>query len=131
MDQLFIFSSAEKRALEIEEWLQTQTPGLRLLAEQWVNVLRDCGDDVDELIHDGYPVLCVTQTAFAYVAAFKAHVNVGFYRGAELDDPAGLLEGNGRFMRHVKLRPEATVDEDALRALIASAYSDMQRRIEA
>lgn len=43
-----------------------------------------------------------------------AHVNVGFFRGAELADPDGLLEGSGRFMRHVKLRPGLNIDHDAL-----------------
>jgi hypothetical protein len=38
---------------------------------------------------------------------FTAHVNVGFFRGAELSDPNGLLQGTGKFMRHVKLRPGA------------------------
>ena len=50
-------------------------------------------------------------------------MNVGFFLGARLADPAGLLEGTGRYMRHVKLRPGAQVDEQALAALIRAAYS--------
>jgi len=107
-------------------------PGeLRAIARRWFEVIRQCGDDVRELLHDGHPTACVEGAAFAYVNAFTAHVNVGFFRGAELADPKGLLEGTGRFMRHVKLKPGHEVDGQALRGLIHVAYADFRRRLEA
>ncbi len=93
--------------------------------------MRDCGDDVRELLHDGHPTACVGNAAFAYVNAFTAHVNVGFFRGAEIADPDGLLEGTGKFMRHVKLRPERDVGTTALTRLIETAYTDMKRHLKA
>jgi hypothetical protein len=105
-------------------------PGaLGTIAQRWFEVMRACGDDVRELLHDGHPTACVVDAAFAYVNAFKAHVNVGFFRGAEIADPAGLLEGTGKFMRHVKLRPERQVDAAALTKLIETAYADMVKRV--
>ena len=104
---------------------------LGAIARRWFEVMRDCGDDVRELLHDGHPTACVAEAAFAYVNAFKAHVNVGFFRGAEIADPDGLLEGTGRFMRHVKLGPERDVDAAALRRLIEGAYTDMKARLKA
>jgi hypothetical protein len=104
---------------------------LGAIARHWFDVIRDCGDDVRELLHDGHPTACVADAAFAYVNAFKAHVNVGFFRGAELADPAGLLEGTGKYMRHVKLRPDGDIDASGLIRLIESAYADMKRRLEA
>jgi len=101
---------------------------LGAIAQRWFEVMRDCGDDVRELLHDGSPTACIGDAAFAYVNAFKAHVNVGFFRGAEIADPEGLLEGTGKFMRHVKLRPERAVDATTLRKLIETAYSDMKVR---
>lgn len=71
----------------------------------WFERMRDCGTDVRELLHDGCPVVCVGDAPFAYVNAFKAHASVGFFYGAMLADPAGLLEGEGKRMRHAKLRP--------------------------
>jgi hypothetical protein len=73
----------------------------------------------------------VDDAAFGYVNVFKAHVNVGFFRGAEIADPHGILEGTGKFMRHVKLRPEQDVDAAALIGLIETAYTDMKRRVKA
>ena len=104
---------------------------LGAIAQRWFGVMRNCGDDVRELLHDGHPTACVGDAAFAYVNAFKAHVNVGFFRGAEIADPEGRLEGNGKFMRHVKLRPERDVDATTLMKLIETAYSDMRARLKA
>ena len=109
-----------------------QHPGdLGAIARRWFEVMRKCGNDVRELLHDGHPTACVTDAAFAYVNAFKAHVNVGFFRGAEIADPAGLLEGTGKYMRHVKLGPDHDVDARALDNLIEAAYADMKARVEA
>lgn len=91
--------------------------------------MRECGDEVRELMHDGCPVACVADVAFGYVNVFKAHVNVGFFLGSELHDPAGLLQGTGRRMRHVKVRPGENLDSAALVALIGAAYGDVKRRL--
>ena len=104
---------------------------LGAIARHWFRAMRDSGDDVRELLHDGHPTACVGDAAFAYVNAFKAHVNVGFFRGAEIADPEGLLEGTGKFMRHVKLRPERDVDAATLMKLIETAYTDMKGRLKA
>jgi len=104
---------------------------LGAIAQRWFEVMRECGDDVRELLHDGHPTACVGDAAFGYVNAFRAHVNVGFFRGAEIADPERLLEGTGKFMRHVKLRPESDVDATALMKLIETAYTDMKARLKA
>jgi len=100
------------------------------MAEKWWRVMRACGDEVRELLHDGCPVACLGDAPFAYVNIFKSHVNVGFFQGASLRDPAGMLEGSGRFMRHVKLRPGAAVDNEALERLIELAFENMKGRVE-
>ena len=122
------FPSSVKRDPAIEVWMREHSDELGAIAQRWFAVMRECGDDVRELLHDGHPTACVGDAAFAYVNAFKAHVNVGFFRGAEIADPAQLLEGTGKFMRHVKLRPEADVNAPALMKLIEIAYPDMKRR---
>jgi len=131
MTQLLRFPGAVKRDPAIEKWLKAHPGELGAIAQRWFAVMRQCGGDVRELLHDGHPTACVGDAGFAYVNAFKAHVNVGFFRGAVLPDPAGLLEGTGKFMRHVKLGPGRDVDATALQQLIASAYADMQERVRA
>jgi hypothetical protein len=125
---LLRFPSAVPRDHHIDAWMRKHEGGLGAIARRWFDVMRGCGDDVRELLHDGHPTACVGDAAFGYVNAFTAHVNVGFFRGAEIPDPAGLLEGTGKLMRHVKLRPDRAVDSAALEELIRTAYADMQRR---
>src|SRR5688500_3795043 len=129
MSRLLRFPSAVERDPAIKAWMDEHPGELGAIAQRWFEVMRDCGDDVRELLHDGHPTACVADAAFAYVNAFKAHVNVGFFHGAELADPAGLLEGTGKHMRHVKLRPDGEIDAAALARLIESAYTDMKRRL--
>ncbi len=131
MNQILRFSSSVKRDPAIDAWMKEHSGELGAIARHWFDVMRERGNDVRELLHDGHPTACVADAAFAYVNAFTAHVNVGFFRGAELADPAQLLEGTGKYMRHVKLRPEGDVDASALIELIETAYTDMKGRLKA
>lgn len=108
--------------------MESQSAELGMIARRWFEIMRGCGDDVREILHDGHPTACVGDAAFGYVNVFTSHVNVGFFLGTEIEDPAGLLVGSGRFMRHVKLRPETDVDPEALTQLIKTAYFDMKER---
>ena len=128
MTQLMRFPSAVRRDPAVEAWFAGHDE-LRWRVQPWFEAMRGCGPDVRELIHDGWPTACAGDAAFGYVAAFKAHANVGFYQGASLPDPARLLEGSGWRMRHLKLRSAGAVDEAALGELIAAAYRDMQARV--
>ena len=131
MSQLLRFSGSARRDPAIEAWMREHSGELGAIARRWFEVMRACGGDVRELLHDGHPTACIGDAAFGYVNAFRAHVNVGFFRGAEIADAAGLLEGTGKFMRHVKLAPERDVDAAALIRLIETAYADMKRRLKA
>lgn len=128
MTTIFRLAGANKRDPTIEEWL-SKTDALTVMARIWFKKMRACGEDVLELMHDGCPVVCVEDAPFAYVNVFKSHTNVGFFHGAHLDDPAGLLEGSGKNMRHVKLKPGHEPDPIALGNLIHAAYLDIKLRL--
>ena len=131
MPQVLRFSGTVKRDPAIARWMNMHSDELGTIACGWFEAMRRCGGDVREVLHDGCPTACVGSAAFAYVNAFKFHINVGFFRGAELTDPKGLLEGTGRFMRHVKLGPGRLVNAAALQKLIDTAYTDMKPRLRA
>ena len=124
---LLRFPTAVKHDPAIDEWF-TARGQLGVIASRWFAVMRNCGDDVRELLHDGHPTACLGDAAFGYTNAFTAHVNVGFFRGAQLEDPDGILEGTGKFMRHVKIFPQIEVDEQVLTEMIERAYADMKKR---
>jgi hypothetical protein len=124
MEDVLRFDGSTRRDAAVDAWLDQQPGELGAMARTWFARFRACGDDVREIMHDGCPVACIADVPFGYVNVFRAHMNVGFYRGAGLDDPNSLLEGNGKRMRHVKLRPGHEPDTATLTALIAAAYHD-------
>jgi hypothetical protein len=128
--ELLRFNSAVERDPAIDAWIKQHPGELGAIARQWFEMMRKCGDEVRELLHDGCPVACLGDAPFGYVNAFTSHVNVGFFQGASLPDPARLLQGSGKFMRHVKLRPGTVTDAGALARLIERAYSDIKARVE-
>ena len=129
MNKLLRFPTAVKRDPGVDAWFCKADDELRRMGHPWFEQMRDCGADVRELLHDGHPTACVRDAPFGYVNAFSAHVNVGFFYGAALEDPAGLLQGTGKRMRHVKLHWAQQVSTDALSALIAAAYRDILVRL--
>ena len=128
--QILRFNGAVERDPAIEAWMKEHRGELGAIAREWFEPMRKCGDEVRELLHDGCPVACLGDAPFGYVNVFTSHVNVGFFHGASLPDPARLLQGTGKFMRHVKLRPGTPINEAALSRLIDSAYEDIKSRVE-
>jgi hypothetical protein len=127
---LFRIDGAVERDPAIERWMKQYRGELGEIARRWFEVMRVCGDEVREVLHDGAPTACLGDVAFGYVNVFTAHVNVGFFQGAALSDPAALLEGSGKRMRHVKLKAGTGIDEGALHRLIEDAYADIKARVE-
>ncbi len=127
---LFRLNGALRHDPAIDAWLKNHSGELGSIANRWFQVMRKCGDEVRELMHDGCPVACLGDVPFAYVNVFTVHVNVGFFQGSKLPDPAHLLQGAGKFMRHVKLKPAAPANTAALTTLIHAAYADIKSRIE-
>jgi hypothetical protein len=129
-NDLLTFNGAIQRDPAIDTWFKEHGGDLGAIARHWFELMRNCGDEVRELLHDGCPVACLGDAPFGYVNVFTSHVNVGFFQGASLPDPAGLLQGGGKFMRHVKLRPGTAIDAASLSRLIEAAYANIKARVE-
>ena len=129
MDDFLRFPSTVRHDPSVDAWLRAQPGELGALARTWFAHLRQCGEDVRELMHDGCATACVQDAGFGYVAVYRDHVNVGFFLGALLDDPARLLEGTGKRGRHVKLWAGRAVDSRHLEQMIGAAYGDMRSRL--
>jgi len=128
--ELLRFDGTVERDPAVNAWLKKHKGELGAIARQWFEAMRKCGDEVRELMHDGCPVACLGDAPFGYVNVFASHVNVGFFHGAALADPTRLMEGTGKHMRHVKLRPGTATNAAALSDLIEAAYSDVKARVE-
>ena len=128
--ELLRFDGAVERDAAIDAWMKEHAGELGAIAQKWFEVMRKCGDEVRELLHVGSPTAWLGDAAFGYVNVFTSHVNVGFFQGASLPDPARLLHGTGKFMRHVKLKPGTATNAAALSRLLETAYSDIKARVE-
>jgi hypothetical protein len=128
--ELLRFNSAVERDPAIDAWMKEHAGELGAIAHKWFAVMRKCGDEVRELLHDGCPVACLGDAPFGYVNVFTSHVNVGFFHGAALADPGRFLQCTGKLMRHVKLKSGTATNAAALGSLIDAAYSDIKARVE-
>lgn len=129
MEKLLLYTGKDIQDLTMDTWLKGKSQELRPLAVKWFNEIKHCGNDVQDIFHDGYPIGCVNNAPFAYVNAFSYHVNVGFFYGVDLIDKNGILEGNGKRMRHVKIKPGQGYDEAEITNLIKAAYIDIKKRL--
>ncbi len=64
---------------------------------------------------------------FCYIGLYARHVNLGFFYGADLDDPEGLLGGTGKALRHIKLTDAAAVDQPGIRRLVEQASTHLPK----
>src|SRR6516162_2648423 len=79
--ELLRFNGTVERDPAIDAWMNEHAGELGTIAREWFEVMRQCGDEVRELLHDGCPVACLGDAPFAYVNVFTSHVNVGFLSG--------------------------------------------------
>lgn len=128
-DALFTLKTAPGQDPAIDDWLFHQPDALRAIARELIETIRALAPDARETMHDGFPTWCLEDAAFVYVAAFRAHVNLGFFHGADLPDPGRRLTGSGKRMRHVKLKTLEDVAATGAAALIREARDDMRRRL--
>lgn len=129
MTKLLKYYGSDLQDIHVNDWLAEKPEALRPVAQKWFTAIENSGSETVCIFHDNYPIGCVDQAPFAYVNAFTSHVNLGFFYGATLPDPAGLLEGSGKHMRHIKLRPGEEPDEHALLNMIELAYADILQRL--
>src|ERR1044071_6684605 len=73
---LLRFDGAVVRDPAIDAWMKQHDGELGAIAHRWFEVMRKCGDEVRELLHDGCPVACLGDAPFGYVNVFTSHVNV-------------------------------------------------------
>ena|SRR5687768_3002541 len=109
-------------------------PSISALALAARRAVLAAAPDAAELAYDAYNAVALAFTftgrqreAFAHIAAYSGHVNLGFNQGATLPDPHGRLRGTGKFIRHVRLNTDGDLADAAVRALIEAAVTSAAR----
>jgi len=93
----------------IDEYVHLLTTPQKEVAAQLRGIIRTHYPQLREDIKWHVPVYSLDKTSVVSIEGFKAHVNLKFFKGTRLQERAGILEGTGKGVRHIKFRsPEET-----------------------
>lgn len=104
----------------VNQYIQMQEEWAAEIIKEIRSIIGEYAPNSTETIKWAQPVY-EEEGPFAFIKAFKKNVNFGFWRGVQLDDPRGLLQGTGEKMRHIKVFSVNEIDRDAFGALVGQA----------
>jgi len=123
---------AETRFGTFEDLTATAEPEMRPIAHRLREIIVEVDPKAVEVVRlgDGAATYGVgpkkMSEGYTYIMPYKKWVNLGFYMGAALPDPAGIMEGTGKKLRHVKIRSVEDAARPAIRALIEAALAELR-----
>lgn len=119
--------TSPKKGQSVDEHIADLEPWQAEIAAALRKLVREAEPGLSEAIKWGQPVF-EAGGPVCYIKPFKSHVNFGFWRGAELDDPEGLLEVGGSKMGHVKLEKKDEIRQKPLQDFVRQAV-ELNRRL--
>jgi len=121
---------AQRPPAELRKFLEAYDPAIARLYLAARKAVLEAAPDANELIYDAYNAVTTAYSfteslgeAFCHVAAYRAHVNLGFNRGASLPDPERILVGKGARIRHVRIVAAADLERVGIRSLLRAAIA--------
>jgi hypothetical protein len=109
-------------ASAVKAYLAKLKPAARMVSQTLRQLVLEAVPGIQESLKWGMP--CYSHNGMVcYISPAKAHVSFGFYRGTELTDPQGLLEGEGNKMRHVKVRSPEDIRAEQFSAWVREAVA--------
>jgi hypothetical protein len=110
-----------KRYATFDEYLADQAPRNRPIIRALRRLVKRAAPHLRESVKWGNGCWLKGNVPVSYVYSDPDGVQFGFFRGAALKDPKGLLQGKGKFVRHIKVAGPSEIDEDTFRALLRQA----------
>ena len=104
----------------VDSWMAELDPSLRDIAQALRELILQAAPGIAESIKWNTPNYAKGGSA-CYLAANKGHINLGFFNGAGLPNPDGLIEGTGEKMRHIKVRKPEDIRPDVFTSLVQEA----------
>jgi hypothetical protein len=123
-------------AAQLDVFLARFDPDVVSMARATLRRVRELAPGAIALVYDAYNALSVPfssseqlRDAFVAVVVYPRHVNLAFNRGAELDDPERLLQGEGKLIRHIRATPGVLANEEVARLVrVASENAGLELR---
>ncbi len=119
---------------EYLKFLRPYAPGIVELALATRRLVLEEAPGAVELIYDAYNAVVAGYSftgrpsdGFIHIPVYASWVNLGFHRGSELDDPERVLQGNGRWIRHIRIAEQADLDRPVVRAFVRAAVARAKR----
>ena len=110
-----------KKYASFDDYLDDQPPKHRTIIRALRKFVKRPEPELEESVKWGNGCWVKGKAFISYVYSAPDHVQFGFVRGSSLKDPKGLLEGNGQYVRHVKVRKSADIDEKVFKAFLRQA----------
>ncbi len=110
-----------KKYAGFAEYLADQPPKNRTIIRALRKFTKGVAPALEESVKWGNGCWLKDKVPVAYVYSAPDYVQFGFFRGSSLKDPRGLLEGDGQYVRHIKVRKPSDIDEAAFAALLRQA----------
>jgi hypothetical protein len=107
--------------------LAAYDPAIADLALALRQIVLEEAPDASESIYQVYTVAIwfhfseKMKDAFCYITTHARHVNLGFPRGATMPDPHGVLQGDGKTIRHIRFASEGDLERPFVRRYIQAA----------
>ena len=118
-----------------DDLLEITVPGMQPVARRLREIIADIDPDHVEVVRLGDRAATFgvgpkkMSEGYAYILPHSKWVNLGFYQGANLADPDGLLEGTGAKMRHIKVRSLEAAEDPAIRTMVQEALSERKQAL--
>jgi hypothetical protein len=110
-----------KKYANFDDYLDDQPPKNRSIIRALRRFVKRAESGLEESVKWGNGCWVKGKVPVSYVYSAPDYVQFGFFRGSSLKDPRGLLEGNGQYVRHVKVRKLSDISEDVFKALLRQA----------
>ncbi|MFQ5925498.1 MAG: DUF1801 domain-containing protein [Dehalococcoidia bacterium] len=106
--------------MTVDDYIANLKSPQREIAEELRRLVKEAAPGVTESIKWRMPVF-EQDGLVCYIDSTKEHVRFGFYRGAELPDPDGILEGTSKVGRHIRMRDLSDIRKSSLINLVTAA----------
>lgn len=110
-----------KKYASFDDYLSDQAPKNQAIIRALRKFVKRMEPELEESVKWGNGCWLKGKVPVSYVYSAPDYVQFGFVRGSSLKDPQGLLEGNGQYVRHIKVRKRSEINEEVYGALLRQA----------